>query len=164
MREATAEVHWGTSGWMNTRGRMVGGWTNERLDSTRVESSQPRHPGAYRRLWAAPYPTATHVRERKRQRRGKEKERERETKYTRKTEWFEETREGEGKEDLRNPLSPSENPRREARCRRCVDKPRSILLLTRASLFFSMFFQETVKLTSLFLPRERFLSLFLLLR
>lgn len=45
--------------------------------TTRLESSQPRHPGAYRRLWAAPCPTATHVRENKKDREGEKRERER---------------------------------------------------------------------------------------
>ena len=137
-----------------------GGWSADGRtnDSTRVESaSTPR--GVSAPMGSAIPDRDTRSREKKIER----GERARETKYTRKTEWFQETREGGGREDLRNPLSPSENPRREARCRRCVDKPRSILLLMRASFFFSMFFQETVKLTSLFLPREHFLFLLLLL-
>lgn len=142
-----------------TRGRMAGGWTNERLDSSRVSLDTPGRIGAYGQRHVRPRHTFERI---KKTERGK-RERERETKCTRKTEWFQETREGEGREDLRNPLSPSENPRREARCRRCVDKPRSILLLMRTSLF-SMFFREIAKLTSFFLPCERFLSLFLLLR
>lgn len=83
MREATAEAYWGTSGSMNTtRGRMVGGWTNERTnDSTRVESaSTPR--GVSAPMGSAIPDRDTRSREKKIER-GK---RARETKYTRKTE------------------------------------------------------------------------------
>lgn len=122
-----------------TRGRMVGGWTNE---TTRLESSQPRHPGAYRRLWAAPYPTATH-----------EKERERSQVEGARERGGGEGRDGAHEEDRAIPRdegrrrerrftqpSSSENPRREAHCR-CADKPR--ILLARAS--FSRSFSEELR-------------------
>lgn len=126
---------------------------DERNDSTRVESaSTPR--GVSAPMGSAIPDRDTRWRKRETQRRrGRQRGGGREAKCRRKTERFEEARDRGGREDLRNPLSSSENPRREAHCRRCADKPRSILL-ARVSLFLASFSQETVKLTSPFTLRN----------
>lgn len=118
--------------------------------TTRLESSQPRHPGAYRRLWAAPYPTATHVRERER---GREE----------RDEVHEEDRvipTDEGKRRERRFTQPSRRAKIHVERHAVVDAPIShVVSSLHAPHFFSIFFQETVKLTSLLLPRKFSLSL-----
>lgn len=142
-------------------GRRMDERTNERLDSSRVESaSTPR--GVSAPMGSAISDCDTRSSEKRTERRGRERERERQSARGRQSD-----SKRRGKEEGKK-IYATLSRQAKIHVERHAVVDASISHVVSSSLrvlhFFSMLFQETVKLTSLFLPRERFLSLFLLLR